>query len=115
MNTQLAIQGKIVTLLRYPAKSQHVSLQAWDSADEYIMNHLAEHPALSSLTKIVLNDDFGALACGLNGDLAYWYSDSKVAELALQQNWSGNFSQPPPFKILNTLSQQPEGLSVSHS
>lgn len=118
MNTEFTLHGRTLSLRRYPAKSQHVSLQAWDSADEYIINHLADNPQLKDLPKIILNDDFGALASCFHRDddvtdSDYWYSDSKVAELALQQNWQKNIAQHCHFSLLNKLDPQVCGVRLA--
>ena len=108
MKTELSIQDKCWQLYRYPPEQQHVSLQAWDAADEYIFQYLKENPELRTQPSIILNDDFGALACMLAGQVCAWYSDSKVAELALQQNWHKNFQNAPEFSIHNNLSDLPD-------
>lgn len=77
---------------RYPADS-HPSLQAFDAADEYLLNELAIHR--NALTKtsrlLIINDGFGALACSLSGCCNVdSYGDSHLAELALYKNMSTN-------------------------
>lgn len=102
MKTELELQGQQYQLFRYPPKRQHNSLQAWDSADEYVCNYLAKHEP-NARNIIVLNDDFGALAVMLKDTVNQWYSDSKVAELALHHNWQANSESDLPFSAVNTL------------
>lgn len=92
-----------LTLYRYPRARQHVSLQAWDSADEYLLatfiakfdtpeNSTSDSSNLSQVTAhiLILNDEFGALACAVktilpNAQIS-WQSDSFIAQQALFQN-----------------------------
>lgn len=79
-----------LSLARYPQDS-HPSLQAFDAADEYLLNELhASNPTPQSKLLIV-NDNFGALACSLANQFAVTsYSDSHLAELALYDNLTNN-------------------------
>lgn len=113
MKTELSIQDNTWQLYRYPPEKQHTSLQAWDSADEYLINYLQEQQLLSSRSILVLNDDFGALACVLGDAVTSWYSDSKVAQLALQQNWQRNTDIALPFDITNSLGQLPDTANIA--
>jgi 23S rRNA (guanine1835-N2)-methyltransferase len=82
-------------------------LQAWDAADELA---LAVHE-LTSGSILVLNDHFGALACGLAVSALdsplYWVNDSYVAHQALAQNLAlngitNNVSTLPQIEQLET-------------
>lgn len=77
-------------------RTQDKSLRAWDAADEYLLHDLEqEHKAWHSVRRILLvNDQFGALACALsvalpNADLYFW-SDSYVSRQACQLNLQKN-------------------------
>ena len=63
------------------------ALQAWDAADDYLLQMAAQHPAATAL---LINDSFGALACALHAAAPVSWSDSYLAHLALQQNWQRN-------------------------
>jgi 16S rRNA (guanine1207-N2)-methyltransferase len=52
-------------LIRQP-EQQNEPLQAFDAADEYLLNHLAAHNRRQTRV-LVLNDSFGALAASLAG------------------------------------------------
>jgi len=43
MNTEFSMAERQFTLIRYPEKHQHKSLQAWDSADELLIEHVEAH------------------------------------------------------------------------
>ena len=61
MQTLLDTPHCQLTLYRYPRQSQE-TLQAWDAADEYLINTLAESPLEQAGPVIIMNDGFGALA-----------------------------------------------------
>lgn len=73
-------------LIRQPEQPNE-PLQAFDAADEYLLNHLAEQQPAASTRVLVLNDSFGALAASLVGKVALTSStDSFLAALALEKN-----------------------------
>lgn len=80
--------GRKLKLERFPLFT--TPLQAWDAADELA---LAAHD-LPAGDILVLNDHFGALACGLAisapDSPLYWVNDSYVAHQALAQNLALN-------------------------
>lgn len=53
-------------LIRQP-EQQNEPLQAFDAADEYMLNYLAEQQPAADTRVLVLNDSFGALAASLAG------------------------------------------------
>lgn len=73
-------------LIRQPEQPNE-PLQAFDAADEYLLNHLAEQQPSAHTRVLVLNDSFGALAASLTGKVALTSSgDSFLAALALEKN-----------------------------
>ena len=73
-------------LIRQPEQPNE-PLQAFDAADEYLLNHLAEQQPGAHTRVLVLNDSFGALAASLAGKVALTSSgDSFLAALALEKN-----------------------------
>ncbi len=66
-------------------------LQAFDAADEYLLNHLAEQGLARDARVLVLNDSFGALAASLAGKAQIISSgDSHLGALALRNNLACN-------------------------
>jgi 16S rRNA (guanine1207-N2)-methyltransferase len=62
-------------------------LQAFDAADEYLLNYLAEQGLPEDARILVLNDSFGALAISLAGSAQVISSgDSHLSALALNAN-----------------------------
>ncbi|MBO6276255.1 MAG: 50S rRNA methyltransferase, partial [Pseudomonas sp.] len=73
-------------LIRQP-EQQNEPLQAFDAADEYLLNHLAELALPANSRVLVLNDSFGALAISLVSTLQVTSSsDSFLAIQALEKN-----------------------------
>lgn len=73
-------------LVRQPDQAND-PLQAFDAADEYLLQHLAEQTPGAACRVLVLNDSFGALAISLAGHLDITSSgDSHLARLGLEKN-----------------------------
>jgi 16S rRNA (guanine1207-N2)-methyltransferase len=73
-------------LIRQP-EQQNEPLQAFDAADEYLLNHLAEQQPAADTRVLVLNDSFGALAASLAGKVRVTSSgDSFLAFQGLEKN-----------------------------
>lgn len=94
INTEFNIPDVSLDLARYPVKHQHKSLQAWDSADELILQHVNADLTKAPSDILVFNDEFGALACGLLRlkpalDIVC-VSDSWISHKATQKNLQRN-------------------------
>jgi len=77
-------------LIRQP-EQQNEPLQAFDAADEYLLNHLAEQQPSIDTRVLVLNDSFGALAASLVGNVNVTSSgDSFLAFQGLEKNLARN-------------------------
>ncbi|WP_275547228.1 MULTISPECIES: class I SAM-dependent methyltransferase [unclassified Pseudomonas] len=77
-------------LLRQPHQANE-PLQAFDAADEYLLNHLYEQGLRAEDSVLLLNDSFGALACSLARRCRVTSSsDSHLGFLALQKNLAAN-------------------------
>jgi 23S rRNA (guanine1835-N2)-methyltransferase len=73
-------------LIRQPDQP-HEPLQAFDAADEYLLNHLHQQGLANTARVLVLNDNFGALAASLAGHAQVTSSgDSHLGYLGLQAN-----------------------------
>ena len=87
MNTSLTLLDRNLQLVRYPQNLQHPSWQAWDAADEYLIEYVEQNAqCLQSLSVSIYNDDFGALACWFAEVKPIWVSDSYVAKKACLVN-----------------------------
>ncbi|MDM8350946.1 class I SAM-dependent methyltransferase [Pseudomonas sp. sp1636] len=77
-------------LIRQP-EQQADPLQAFDAADQYLLNHLHEQGLPANTRVLVLNDSFGALAANLAGQAQVTSSgDSHLGYLGLQANLARN-------------------------
>lgn len=104
---ELHVSGQSLTLNRFPANGADPSLQAWDSADEYLLQQsLPEGPVL------VFNDNFGALACGLHPREVWQVSDSLISQLATQQNLANNQLDTETIHFLDSLAPLPQGMAA---
>ena len=91
MNTHFNLLNRQLELVRYPAHLQHQSWQAWDSADELLIEYVSENiPDLSDKVIHIYNDDFGTLGCWFAGDKVHWVSDSFVSTKSLRDNLTNN-------------------------
>ncbi len=79
-----------LNLERYPA-TRDDTLQAWDSADELLLQHLFTRE-LKGKRILIVNDAFGALACALSDFEVDSYTDSFLSAQALQRNSQGQKS-----------------------
>ncbi|MBF7071896.1 methyltransferase [Glaciecola sp. MH2013] len=112
MNTHFSAFERTLHLERYPAKHQHVSLQAWDSADEYIIQHIEDCNLISTSSEkssnkdtplIILNDEFGALSCWFHSAKPVFISDSWISHKSLMTNMLINDLNPESITFCDAL------------
>lgn len=95
-------------LLRQP-EQQDEPLQAFDAADEYLLNHLHELGLHAGSRVLLLNDSFGALAASLAPHCTVISGgDSHLGFLALQKNLARN-QLPDAAVTFVPASQAPQG------
>lgn len=100
--------GKSLELIRFPQRMQHPSWQAWDSADELIIEHLENHPSSYSGSNIViLNDDFGALSCWFDTAQITHQTDSYVAQRSCEINREKNQLRADSIEYVDSLTELP--------
>lgn len=94
--------------LRYPRQAKDL-LRAWDAADEYLLQQLAEEQApRPGQTLLILNDSFGALSVALAGHRPWMLSDSFLAHRGTLANLADNQLPADSVRLLSSL-QAPEG------
>jgi len=76
------------TIFRYP-QTQSKSLQAWNAADEYILNYIKEKD-IKIKKPLLFNDRFGYLSINLHYTSPYVTIDYKSQEKAISYNISKN-------------------------
>ncbi|WP_159567682.1 23S rRNA (guanine(1835)-N(2))-methyltransferase RlmG [Budvicia diplopodorum] len=100
------LQGSVFShllLSRYPEFDTPTSLQAWDAADEYLMNTV-DKALLAKGPVFILNDTFGTLACELAMFNPVSYGDSYVSELATLRNLEQNSLPRDAVTFIDALS-----------
>ncbi len=79
-------------------------LRAWDAADEYLLNALADDLNLATEPRIlIINDSFGALAVALSVFRPQAVSDSYLSQQATRLNLVANGLPEHGVKLINSL------------
>lgn len=90
MSQLFAIGDQSLSLDRYPPDQKNRSLQAWDAADELLIKAAWEQYPSVSGSLLLLNDQFGALACALHAFSPIQVTDSYISQLATNYNLAAN-------------------------
>ncbi|KZN61001.1 hypothetical protein N473_23485 [Pseudoalteromonas luteoviolacea CPMOR-1] len=119
MTTDAVLANRPFTLHRFPLEQKNRSLQAWDAADEYLLEHINED--YSDVRKIlVLNDSFGALSCALSViyqhddqlPAIHFVNDSFVSTAACKYNLSENQLPDTHISFLDSLDVLPHDIDL---
>ena len=95
-------QGRF-KILRHPIEKND-KLQAWDAADEFILNDVSEklqtfvHPKV-----LIINDSFGAISVALNEYKPCAVSDSFISQAATRQNLALNQIDFDAVRLFDSL------------
>ncbi|HEY8158931.1 MAG TPA: methyltransferase [Methylobacter sp.] len=109
MTNRLTVAQGEFELNRLPKRPREL-LRAWDAADEYLLDMLAEQPGLLDGARIlIVNDSFGALAVALNAYRPYALSDSYLSQQATRLNLAANNLPEQNVGLLSSL-EMPEGV-----
>ncbi len=101
MQHDIELIGHPLTLNRYP-DSKDPNLQAWDAADEYLLETI--QPQLDSVERVwLINDSFGALSCALSDKLLCHSSDSFLSQTAAKLNLTANQRDPDSVSWCSSL------------
>jgi 16S rRNA (guanine1207-N2)-methyltransferase/23S rRNA (guanine1835-N2)-methyltransferase len=113
MNTHFKLLDRHLTLHRWPLIQKNRSLQAWDAADEYLINHVETAGLLNKQSKILLvNDSFGALSCWFGQYQRYNLSDSYVSHQAAVHNCKDNHCPLSEADMLASTDELPEDIDL---
>jgi len=96
MNTTFTYPSGSLTLTRWPLNQPNTSLQAWDAADELLLQYTADaivqfksiHQRAPQL--LIIHDSFGALSCALADYQQVQVNDSVLAEQGTRYNREQN-------------------------
>jgi len=112
---QLSVPQGEFDLARHPIRKNE-TLRAWDAADEFLLQHLAETEVSMAGTVVVVNDGSGALATALAMVAEHpvrSFGDSYIAQLATSANLRRNGVDPSRVELLASLSTLPERIDVA--
>ncbi|MHA0854080.1 23S rRNA (guanine(1835)-N(2))-methyltransferase, partial [Serratia nematodiphila] len=100
--SQLDLGTQQLELERYPQQEESTQLQAWEAADEYLLQQL-ENVDIGGRPVLIFNDNFGTLACALHAHRPYSVSDSYMSQLATRHNLKLNGLDPEQVTLLDSL------------
>lgn len=106
MNQLDAPQGDFI-LNRFPKRKKEL-LRAWDSADEYLLLHLAESELLQKdISLLIVNDAFGGLSVPLHKYQPVVITDSFLSMQGISENELANNISAGEITVIDSL-QAPE-------
>jgi len=98
---QISIAQGDFTLNRFPLRKNE-TLQAWDAADEYLLQHLCEE--ISNGTRVlIINDNFGALTVALHSFNPTVQTDSYLSYQGILENFATNNLDSGNITLLNSM------------
>ena len=118
MISPFIVNDKNLFLSRFPVSQVNRSLQAWDSADEYLINHIDEQGLINAQTKVALfNDAFGALATnfchsGSENPNVISINDSYISTQGTRYNIEQNYLDDSKIELLNSLDSLPNDIDI---
>ena len=90
MNSHFTLGALQLQLDRFPPGQKTRSLQAWDAADELLIQYVWAQQQSVQQPLLLLNDQFGTLACALHTYGVLQWSDSWISMLASRHNLAQN-------------------------
>lgn len=94
MSSQFTLDHIQLQLDRFPPEQKTRSLQAWDAADELLIRYAQQKLTAADTPVLLVNDQFGALACALHQFAPVQWTDSFISQLATQHNLQQNGLSP---------------------
>lgn len=99
-----------LNLKRFPETDDVNPLQAWEAADEYLLQQLDETEISGPV--LIFNDTFGALACALVEHTPFSIGDSYLSELATRENLRHNELDEGSVTFLDSTAAYPAAPGV---
>jgi 23S rRNA (guanine1835-N2)-methyltransferase len=113
MLTSLTLRDRNLNLVRYPEHLQHKSWQAWDAADEYLIEYVEQQfPDYINKKVRIYNDDFGALGCWFVESQPLWINDSFVAHKSCQLNLTNNLLDQNKIQFQDSLAESEQAAEL---
>lgn len=115
MNETLNIADSTLILHRHPRNKQE-TLQAWDSADEYLINYFNDNELGKHLGEdeqiLLINDSFGALSCYFKEFERTVISDSYLSLTSIKLNLQRNNCSEENILIQDSLQMFPKNVKI---
>ncbi len=122
MLSPFSVLDKQLTLNRFPIAQVNRSLQAWDAADEYLINYLNEQQLIKTDSQVLIfNDTFGALSThfclplGENNASTvdvHCINDSYISHQGIRYNIKQNQLDDSNFQHRNCLEALPKNADI---
>ena len=118
MLSPFIINDTPLSLDRFPLAQVNRSLQAWDAADEYLINYVTEQTLVQKNTNVLIfNDTFGAVTTNFANDETYQgnvycVNDSFLSTEGIKHNLTQNNLSTNRIKQLTSLAPLPTSVDV---
>lgn len=113
MFSPFIINDKNLFLDRYPINQVNRSLQAWDAADEYLVNYVSDnHLITNNSSVLIFNDNFGAISLNFTNNTVQTITDSYISQLALVHNGEQNNLPLTKINQCSSLDNLPNAADV---
>ncbi|HEY2455509.1 MAG TPA: 23S rRNA (guanine(1835)-N(2))-methyltransferase RlmG [Scandinavium sp.] len=99
-----------LNLKRFPETDDVSPLQAWEAADEYLLQQLDGTDISGPV--LVFNDTFGALACALAEHQPYSIGDSYLSEIATRENLRHNDIEENSVTFRDSTGEYPQDPAI---
>ena len=113
MFSPFIINDKNLFLDRYPINQVNRSLQAWDAADEYLVNYVVDNQLIKNESSLLIfNDNFGAISLNFTDNNVQTITDSYISQLALTHNGEQNNLTLTNIKQCSSLDELPDAADI---
>ncbi len=113
MLSPFIVNDKNLFLERFPTGQVNRSLQAWDAADEYLLNYVTEQQLIKADTRIlIVNDSFGALAVNFSEQNVFCVNDSYLSQAGIKNNFEQNHLDDNQLNLLSSLDELPGNIDI---
>ncbi|EKN5920165.1 TPA: 23S rRNA (guanine(1835)-N(2))-methyltransferase RlmG [Yersinia enterocolitica] len=105
--SQVLLGTQSFELERFPPQENSNTLQAWEAADEYLLQNI-DLNQIDGRPVLVFNDQFGTLTCALHAYRPFSVSDSYMSQLATAHNLRLNHLDEDAVTLLSSMDALPE-------
>lgn len=104
MISPFIFNDKNLFLDRFPVGQVNRSLQAWDAADEYLINYVNDNQLVATKKNIIIfNDTFGALTSNLTQHNIFCINDSYISQQGIKLNVKQNHLDESAITYLTNI------------